>query len=87
VSLLNPITYLDTLFVIGSNAARYSYSVRIFFVIGATVASFIWFFGLAFGAARLSKFLRRPAVLRLIDGFSSLIMWLIAGRLALHIIR
>lgn len=86
VSLLNPSTYLDAMFVIGSSALSYTESLRVFFAVGAAVASFVWFFALAFGAAKLSKTLKSPLVARSIDGFSAVIMWALAARLLLNFI-
>ena len=85
VSLLNPSTYLDTMFVIGGSAANYDASLRGFFTIGASAASVIWFFSLCFGATKFSKVLANPIALRLIDFISGIIMWLIAIRLVLHL--
>ena len=84
VSLLNPSTYLDAMFVIGGSAARYSDSLRVFFTAGAVLASIAWFFGLSFGAARFAELFHSPLVVRLIEVLSGIIMWLIASRLLLH---
>ncbi len=84
VSFLNPSTYLDTVLVIGGNAARYESSLRVFFTVGATFASIFWFFTLTFGAARFSGFLSAPGSLRIVDGLGGVIMWAIAVRLVLH---
>lgn len=85
VSLLNPSTYLDAMFVIGGSAANYDASLRLCFALGASVASVAWFSMLTFGAASFSKLLRKPTVLRVIDCLSGVIMWFIASRLVLHI--
>ncbi|MCA9836376.1 MAG: LysE family transporter [Trueperaceae bacterium] len=85
VSLLNPSTYLDTMFLIGGNAAHYDEPLRLFFALGASIASIVWFFLLACGAANFSKWLARPWATRVIDVFSGLIMWLLALRLLLHL--
>jgi L-lysine exporter family protein LysE/ArgO len=84
VSLLNPSTYLDTMLVIGGRAANYDETLRLFFVVGACIASILWFFSLTLGAAKLSKLLQKPAVLRTVDGLSGLIMWFMASRMLLH---
>lgn len=84
VSLLNPSTYLDTMFIIGGTAAQYSDSLRTFFAIGAALASLLWFFILAYGAAKLSKTLQNPIISRFIDALSAVIMWIIAAKLLLN---
>ncbi len=83
VSLLNPSSYLETMFVIGGSALSYTEPLRVFFAVGAAIASFVWFFALAFAAAKLSKTLKNPLVAKSIDGFSAVIMWALAARLLL----
>ena len=87
VSLLNPSAYLDTLFIIGGGAAHYSAALRVFFALGATLASITWFFALAFGAARLSTVLSSRRVSRLIALFSGAVMWFIASRLIVSVLK
>jgi L-lysine exporter family protein LysE/ArgO len=86
VSLLNPSVYLETMIIIGSSASRFADLARVFFATGAILASVVWFFSLAFGAAKLSEILRSPFVLRFIDTYSGVVMWTIAGRLVLHMV-
>ncbi len=86
VSLLNPATYLDTLVVIGSSANRYASELKLCFIFGAVLASIVWFFSLAFAAAKLSKLLKSPRMQCFIDVYSGVIMWLIALRLFFHAI-
>ncbi len=81
VSLLNPTAYLDTMFIIGGSALRYAEPFRVFFAVGAAIASVVWFFALAFGAAKLSKTLKSPLVAKSIDIFSAVVMWGLAARL------
>jgi L-lysine exporter family protein LysE/ArgO len=86
VSLLNPSVYLETMIIIGSSASRFADLARFFFAGGAILASAVWFFSLAFGAAKLSEMLRSPFMLRFIDTYSGVVMWAIAGRLVLHMV-
>jgi L-lysine exporter family protein LysE/ArgO len=86
VSLLNPSVYLETMIIIGSSASRFQDAARFFFAGGAILASVVWFFSLAFGAAKLSETLRSSFMLRLIDTYSGVVMWLIAGRLVSHMV-
>ena len=78
VSLLNPHVYLDTIVLIGGIAAQYPPSERIFFALGASTASLVWFFGLAYGARLLAPLFRKPASWRVLDIIIGLIMWGIA---------
>ncbi|WP_424504548.1 LysE/ArgO family amino acid transporter [Psychrilyobacter sp.] len=50
LSLLNPHVYLDTVISIGSIGSQFPLNQRIYFINGTYLASFVWFFGLAYGA-------------------------------------
>ncbi|WP_199770199.1 LysE/ArgO family amino acid transporter, partial [Helicobacter mesocricetorum] len=76
VTLLNPHVYLDTVFVIGAAALMFSFDEKIIFICGALVASFLWFFGLGYGALRLSGILIKMA--KVIDILIAIIMFFIA---------
>lgn len=84
VSLLNPSAYIDTFLLIGSNANRYHGDLYLYFVVGAMVASLIWFFSLSYGSALLAPLLAKPTVLRGLDVLSGSILWLMAIRLIVH---
>lgn len=77
-SLLNPHVYLDTIVLVGGFATRYTESQRIFFALGASLASFIWFFTLAYGAAWLTPLFQRPLAWRILDTIIGCIIWFIA---------
>jgi L-lysine exporter family protein LysE/ArgO len=81
LSLLNPHVYLDTVVLMGSIAIRYPVSQRIFFALGASLASLIWFFGLAYGATWLTPLFQRPSAWRILDTIIGCIMWSIAASL------
>lgn len=83
LSLLNPHVYLDTVVLVGGLSAQYSLRPRLAFGLGAMLASLLWFFGLAYGAAWLAPLFRRPVAWRLLDGLIGLVMWTIALGLAL----
>jgi L-lysine exporter family protein LysE/ArgO len=80
VSLLNPHVYLDTLLLIGSIGARQAAPTA--FVLGASTASTLWFFGLAAGAAWMAPWLARPRVWRVLDLAVAAVMLWVAWRLA-----
>ncbi len=77
-SLLNPHVYLDTVVLIGSVGARFPPDQRVGFGAGAMLASTVWFFGLAYGAAQLAPLFRRPAAWRVLDVVIGVTMWAIA---------
>lgn len=79
---LNPHVYLDTVLLIGSLAAPWpAIWPRALFGIGAAASSFIWFFGLAYGARLLAPMFRKPMAWRVLDVLIALVMWGIAGKL------
>jgi len=83
ISLLNPHVYLDTVVLIGSIAAQYSWATRVWFAAGAMTASTVWFFGLAFGARLAAPLFERETAWRILDGAIAMIMWWIAVTLVL----
>ena len=60
-TFLNPHVYLDTVLLIGGLSGRYSGAPRLAYGVGAARASFVWFFGLGYGARAACADLRRHA--------------------------
>jgi len=79
---LNPHVYLDTVFLLGSVANTHG-DERWIFAAGAIVASFAWFFGLAFGARYLGRWLSTPRAWRILDGIIAVVMIAIGVSLVL----
>ncbi|MDZ8200081.1 LysE/ArgO family amino acid transporter [Microbacterium sp. SSW1-59] len=79
---LNPHVYLDTVFLLGSIANTHG-DQRWVFAAGAVLGSVLWFYGLAFGARFLSRWLTRPRVWRVLDGVFAAIMILLGVSLVL----
>ena len=78
----NPHVYLDTMILIGSISQQFMDLNRIFFAIGACCASFVWFFGIAYGAKLLTPIMQKPSHWRIFDLLIALIMFVIAFNLA-----
>lgn len=74
---LNPHVWLDTVLLIGSVAARWP-AQRDLFGLGAVSASFVFFFGLAYGARLLRPLFARPSAWRVLDVLIALVMWALA---------
>ncbi|WP_345800069.1 L-lysine exporter [Microbacterium sp. AZCO] len=70
---LNPHVYLDTVFLLGSVANTHG-DDRWLFAAGAMLASVLWFFGLAFGARYLSRWLSTPRAWRVLDAVIAVVM-------------
>ena len=70
---LNPHVYLDTVFLLGTVANTHG-ADRWVFAVGAMAASVIWFFGLAFGARLLGRWLSTPRAWRILDAVIAVVM-------------
>ncbi|MBZ4487930.1 LysE/ArgO family amino acid transporter [Microbacterium sp. cx-55] len=79
---LNPHVYLDTVFLLGSVAATQG-DGRWWFAAGAATASVVWFFGLAYGARHLGRWLATPRAWRILDALIAVVMVAIAVGLLL----
>jgi L-lysine exporter family protein LysE/ArgO len=82
LTFVNPHVYLDTMILIGSVSQQFIGGNRITFGIGACLASFIWFFCLAYGAKTLIPFMEKPSSWRLLDSLIAIIMFTISIKLA-----
>jgi L-lysine exporter family protein LysE/ArgO len=79
---LNPHVYLDTVFLLGSVASAHG-EHRWWFATGASIASIVWFFGLAFGARYLGRWLATARAWRILDGVIAVVMIAIAVSIVL----
>lgn len=82
LTFLNPHVYLDTVILIGTISQQFSEDGKILFGLGATLASFIFFFCLAYGARLLTPIMQKPSSWRILDGFIAFIMFSLAIKLA-----
>jgi L-lysine exporter family protein LysE/ArgO len=81
LTFLNPHVYLDTVLLIGSLSGRHAGAARFAYAIGAALASFVWFFGLGYGAALLQPIFADRRAWRILDIVIGIVMWAIAARL------
>ncbi|AML50008.1 LysE/ArgO family amino acid transporter [Falsihalocynthiibacter arcticus] len=77
ITWLNPHVYLDTVVLLGSLSAQYE-GGRYGFALGATLASFSFFFALGYGAQYLAPIFAQPKAWRILDVLVGLMMWSIA---------
>ena len=77
----NPHVYLDTMVLIGSISLQFTDLNRLLFAFGACIASFVWFYGLAYGAKLLTPLMQNPKHWRTLDAFIASIMFFIAFKL------
>lgn len=83
LTFLNPHVYLDTVILLGSIANQFE-NDRWFFAIGSTVASFVWFTAIGFGARAASRFMSKPIFWKILDSLIAVVMFTIAITLAFY---
>jgi L-lysine exporter family protein LysE/ArgO len=79
---LNPHVYLDTVIFLGSVANQQGVDERWWWAGGAVTGSFVWFFGLGFGARLLRPFFAKPSTWRILDAFIAVLMLFLGIRMA-----
>ncbi|MGR5134192.1 LysE/ArgO family amino acid transporter [Vibrio alfacsensis] len=87
VTVLNPHLYLDTVVILGSIGGQFEGSDRIAFAMGTIMASFVWFYTLSLGAAKLGPTLSKPNVKKGIDVAVAMMMFTIAFVLANELVN
>ena len=68
--------------LIGSVSQQFLGENKLVYVLGASLASFIFFFSLAYGAKLLAPIMKRPFSWRILDCLIAFIMFTIAFKLA-----
>ena len=74
---LNPHVYLDTVILIGAISTQFS-GYKLYFAIGAILASWLFFFSLGYAAKFLRPFFQNPKSWKVLDLCIGVIMWMIA---------
>ena len=83
LTFANPHVYLDTVVLIGSVSQQFpDNNTKLAYVLGASIASFVFFFSLAYGAKFLSPVMQRPIAWRLLDSFIAFVMFILAIKMA-----
>ena len=82
LTFANPHVYLDTVVLIGSVSQQFPGNNKLAYVLGASLASFVFFFSLAYGAKFLSPIMQKPIAWRLLDSFIAFIMFSLAFNMA-----
>jgi L-lysine exporter family protein LysE/ArgO len=79
---LNPHVYLDTLGLVGAVSTQYvDAAQKTAFGIGAVTSSFVFFFGLGYGARLLAPVMQSARAWRILDFIIGLVMWALAAKL------
>lgn len=77
---LNPHVYLDTMILLGSISTQYA-GEQLQFILGAVLASFIFFFSLGYGARLLAPLFQQPKSWQVLEFIVGLTMLIIASTL------
>lgn len=75
---LNPHTYLDTFLLIGGIGANIESNLKALFLLGAVLASTVWFSLLGFGARFLIPLFKKPITWKILDVSIGILMLFIA---------
>lgn len=86
ITLLNPHVYIDTVVLLGGIGGRLEPAARWAFALGASTASVLWFFSLAYCAKALAPAFRRPAVARGLDLFVAAVLFTVAAGLIVDVV-
>ena len=78
LTFANPHVYLDTVVLIGSVSQQFPANTKFAYVLGASMASFVFFFSLAYGAKFLSPIMQKPIAWRILDSFIAFVMFSLA---------
>ena len=78
LTFTNPHVYLDTVILLGGVSAQYESGLKASFATGAIIASFLFFFSLAYGASFLSPFMASQSAWIIFDSISGTLMLLLA---------
>tara|TARA_R110002110_G_scaffold33533_1_gene114747 strand:- start:65129 stop:65737 length:609 start_codon:yes stop_codon:yes gene_type:complete len=80
-TLLNPHTYIDTFVLLGGIGAQHCGLDKYLFIAGTLSASIMWFFGLTYGAARLTPLFQNPKAWQVLNAGIGFMMLFIAFKL------
>ena len=80
LTFLNPHVYIDTVILLGSIGNQFV-NDRWWFWLGASIGSFVWFFGLGYFARLLAPLTSSMKFWRILDSLIALVMFFIAGYL------
>lgn len=78
ITLLNPHVCLDTVVLIGGVSSTVPSQLKLYFLIGASLASLLWFFSLGYGARLLAPLFKKSITWKIVDVLIAIVMFAIA---------
>ena len=82
LTFANPHVYLDTVVLIGSVSQQFPGNTKFAYVLGASIASFVFFFTLAYGAKLLSPIMKLSKAWQILDLLIAFVMFTLAIKMA-----
>lgn len=87
LSSLNPAIIIETLLIIGSMGSKFLGVGKYCFILGATTASIVWFFGIAYISYLGARLFNKAIAWRILDFVTGCIMYMIAVKIILGIYK
>lgn len=84
LTFLNPSVYVETIILLGSIGGKLEDKEQCYFIIGAILASTVWFFTLSIGASILAPHFKTSKPWKVIDFLVGILMWAIAFSLLIN---
>ena len=82
LTFANPHVYLDTVVLIGSVSQQFPGNTKFAYVLGASIASFVFFFTLAYGAKLLSPIMKLSKAWQILELLIAFVMFTLAIKMA-----
>ncbi|SUT86401.1 lysine efflux permease [Actinobacillus ureae] len=84
ITFLNPHVYIDTVVILGGIGGNVDFIGKMEFLAGALSCSFLWFFGVGYGAGFLSPYFEKRRTWQILDFITGVTMYVIAISLVLY---
>lgn len=84
ITFLNPHVYIDTVVILGAIGGKLAFIEKLIFLAGALTCSFVWFFGVGYGAGFLAPYFAKRRVWQILDFITGVIMYAIAISLMIY---
>ena len=84
---INPHVYSDTVFFLGNFSKNFTFNQKLFFGIGASISSFIFFFSLGYMSKYLSNYLKTEKVWKIINLLIIIFMFFIVFYVLMNVMN
>ena len=84
---INPHVYSDTVFFLGNFSKNFTFNEKLFFAVGASISSFIFFFFLGYMSKYLSNYLKTEKIWKIINLLIIIFMFFIVFYVLMNVIN